>query len=358
MSEIATISPGRFKSWLSLWIALAMALGLALGSLFPDPFKALGSFSIASVNPVTAFLVWLLILPTMVQIDYSKLASVWSAPDWRAGSAITLIVNWLIKPFSLALLALLFLKTIFGDFIPTEDADQYVAGLILLGIAPCTGMVFVWSRMTGGDAAFTLAQVSLNDLVLLIAFAPIAGLLLGLTGIAIPWLTLGLSTLAYVIVPLVGGYLLRRILIQHSDRALAQFDNIADPMTKFGLILLVVLLFGFQADVILSAPLVIGMIAVPLLLQSFLIFAIAYGAAWTMRLPNQVAAPAALIGVSNFFELAVAVAIMMFGGDSPAVTATVVGVLVEVPVMLLLVAFANRVAPAMSIRARKQSSPS
>jgi arsenite transporter len=352
MAADKTIGPGPFKAWLSVWIALAMAAGLVLGVWLPDLFVQLGSLSVASVNPVTAVLVWFLILPTMVQIDYSKLGEVWTAPEWRAGSAITLVVNWLIKPFSLALLAVVFLKHVFAGVIPPADVDQYVAGLILLGVAPCTGMVFVWSRMTRGDPAFTLAQVSVNDLVLLVAFAPIAGLLLGLGGITIPWTTLGLSTLGYVIVPLVGGYLLRQYLLRRGDSALASFDAAVGPLTKLGLILLVVLLFGFQADAVLSKPLIIAVLAVPLLIQSLLIFALAYGAGWVMRLPHRIAAPAALIGTSNFFELAVAVAVTMFGVGSPAVVATVVGVLVEVPVMLAFVAFANAAAPVMDGRAR------
>lgn len=351
MSAPGKIKLGAFKAWLSIWIALAMVSGLALGAIWPSGFSTLGGLSYAQVNPVTAILVWLLILPTMVQIDYSKLKSVWKAPQWRSGSGLTLIVNWLIKPFTMALLAVVFLKGAFGTWISVSDADQYIAGLILLGVAPCTGMVFVWSRMTGGDAEFTLAQVSVNDLVLLVAFAPIAGLLLGFGGIAVPWTTLGISTAVYVVVPLAGGLVLRKALQKWSDDALHTFDNAAGPLTKTGLILLVVLLFGFQADTILSKPLVIAMLAVPLLVQSFVVFGVAFGGAWVMRLPTRIAGPATLIGTSNFFELAVAVAVAMFGVNSPAVIATVVGVLVEVPVMLALVALINRVAPTLDQRA-------
>ena len=343
---------GAFKAWLSLWIALAMATGLAFGAIWPAGFSALGSLSFAQVNPVTAVLVWMLILPTMVQIDYSRLRSVWKAPEWRSGSAITLGVNWLIKPFTMALLAVIFLKGIFATWIDTADADQYVAGLVLLGVAPCTGMVFVWSRMTGGDAEFTLAQVAVNDLVLLVAFAPIAGLLLGLSGIVVPWTTLGISTAVYVIIPLIGGFALRKLLQSRSGSALQSFDKAAGPLTKIGLILLVVLLFGFQAEFIINKPFVIAMLSVPLLVQSYGVFAIAFGAAWLARLPGRIAGPTTLIGTSNFFELAVAVAVAIFGVNSPAVIATVVGVLVDVPVMLTLVAIINRASPLLDRRSK------
>lgn len=350
MSADETPKLGAFKAWLSLWIALAMIAGLVLGALWPTIFSALGGLSFAQINPVTAVLVWLLILPTMVQIDYSKLNSVWQAPEWRSGSAITLTINWLIKPFTMALLAIVFLKVVFADWISAADADHYVAGLILLGVAPCTGMVFVWSRMTGGDAEFTLAQVSVNDLVLLVAFAPIAGLLLGLGGIAVPWTTLGISTAVYVVVPLTTGFVLQKLLRRRSGDALQAFDNTAGPLTKIGLILLVVLLFGFQAEFVLDKPLVIAMLSVPLLVQSYGVFAVAFYAAWVARLPGRIAGPATLIGTSNFFELAVAVAVAMFGVNSPAVIATVVGVLVEVPVMLTLVAVIKRTSPLLDRR--------
>ncbi|MEL6858492.1 MAG: ACR3 family arsenite efflux transporter [Pseudomonadota bacterium] len=350
-TPLTQVRVGAFKSWLSLWIALAMSAGMGLGLLAPDAFQTLGALSFAQVNPVTAILVWLLILPTMVQIDYSDLPAVWRSRSWRAGSALTLATNWLIKPFTMALLAIVFLKYLFAQWIPVAEADQYIAGLILLGVAPCTGMVFVWSRMTDGDAGFTLAQVSLNDIILLIAFAPIAGLLLGASGISVPWLTLGISTAAYVIVPLIAGFGLRQILLRQGLGALDAFGAWTGPLTKAGLILLVVLLFGFQAEAIVEAPLVIALIAIPLIIQALGIFAIAYSAAFALKLPNRIAAPAALIGTSNFFELAVAIAVAMFGVNSLAVIATVVGVLVEVPVMLAMVAFANRMAPALNARA-------
>lgn len=357
MAAKSVVRLGAFKAWLSLWIAMAMVIGLLLGTLWPVVFSKLGGLSVAQINPVTAVLVWFLILPTMVGIDYSRLSSVWRAPEWRAGSAITLGVNWLIKPFSMALLAVVFFKGVFGNWISGPDADQYIAGLVLLGVAPCTGMVFVWSRMTGGDAEFTLAQVSVNDLVLLVAFAPIAGLLLGLGGIAVPWATLGISTAIYVIVPLIGGFIIRKALQSRSDSALQSFDKACGPLTKIGLILLVVLLFGFQAEMVTTKPIVIGILAIPLLMQSYCVFAIAFTGAWMMRLPARIAGPATLIGTSNFFELAVAVAVAMFGVNSPAVIATVVGVLVEVPVMLTLVALINRAAPTLDERSSAQAGP-
>lgn len=330
-----------FKRWLSAWVALSMLAGLGLGLLVPNTFESLASYSVASVNPVTAVLVWLLIFPTMVQIDYSGLARVWRTRDWRLGSALTTSVNWLVKPFTMALLAILFLEYLLAPWL-NEDVDGYIAGLILLGVAPCTGMVFVWSRMTGGDASFTLSQVSLNDVILLFAFAPIAGVLLGITGIEIPWRTLGLSTLAYVVVPLVAGIAFQAVLRAWGEQAVARFDLASEWLTRGGLLLLVVLLFGFQSVTIVEQPLVIALIAVPVIVQALLIFLVAYGAAYYMRLPAAIAAPAALIGTSNFFELAVAIAITLFGVSSAAAVATVVGVLVEVPVMLFLVAAINR----------------
>ena len=342
---------GAFKAWLSIWIIMAMAAGLVFGLEAPQTFETLGGYTIAQVNPFTATLVWLMILPTMVQIDYSNLPAIWRSRHSRLGSLVTLSANWIIAPLTMTLLAVLFLKNIFAPWINEADADQYVAGLVLLGVAPCTGMVFVWSRMTGGDAGFTLSQVSVNDLVLLVAFAPIAGFLLGAGGIEVPWLTLLLSTAVYVVIPLIFGFILRMVLLRHSASALSTFDRHTGPLTKIGLILLVILLFGFQAESVVAKPLIILLISVPLIIQAYGLFMLAYGAAWLLRLPNSVAAPAALIGTSNFFELAVAIAVAMFGVSSPAVIATIVGVLVEVPIMLTLVALANRAAMIMNTRA-------
>lgn len=335
-----------FKAWLSAWIGLSMLVGIGLGLWLPDIFQIIGSFTVASVNPLTAVLVWVLIFPTMVQINYSRLPNVWQTRNWRRGSLLTTSVNWLIKPFTMALLAIAFLKYLFAPWLG-PDADGYIAGLILLGVAPCTGMVFVWSRMTKGDAAFTLSQVSLNDVILLFAFAPIAGFLLGVTGIEIPWRTLGLSTFVYVVVPLVTGLMFQKLLHSRGRAAIESFDRATGPLTNAGLLLLVVLLFGFQAIRIIEQPLVIVLIAVPVILQGLLVFVLAYGAAYLLRLPASIGGPAALIGTSNFFELAVAV----FGVNSAAAIATVVGVLVEVPVMLILVAIINKTGRVLDTRA-------
>lgn len=356
-SPAAPLKIGVFKAWLSVWIGMGMVAGLGFGLAAPEAFELLGGYTVAQVNPVTATLVWLMILPTMVQIDYSNLPTIWRSRHSRLGSLVTLSANWIVAPLTMTLLAVLFLKNIFTPWINEADADQYVAGLVLLGVAPCTGMVFVWSRMTGGDAEFTLSQVSVNDIVLLIAFAPIAGFLLGAGGIEVPWLTLLLSTTVYVVIPLIFGFILRQILLRHSESALSTFDRLTAPLTKMGLILLVILLFGFQAEAVVADPLIILLISVPLIIQAYGLFILAYGAAWWLRLPNTVAAPAALIGTSNFFELAVAIAVAMFGVNSPAVIATVVGVLVEVPIMLTLVAMANRGATAMNARAGISATP-
>lgn len=343
-TESVTDRIGAFKAFLSLWILLAMLSGLVFGSYLPNAFQMLASFNISSVNPVIAVLVWLLILPTMVEIDYSKFSNIRKKTTWRTGLKITTITNWVIKPLLLTGLGVLFFKLVFSAWIPETMADQYIAGLILLGVAPCTGMVFVWSRMTGGDAEFTVSQVSINDIILLFAYAPIAGLLLGISGISIPWSTLGLSVFAYVIIPLVSGYLIRRFLLHRykCTGVIETFSKLASPVTKVGLVLVVFLLFGLQAETILTQPLIVAMIATPLIIQGYLIFAIAYGWAYVKRLPNSVAAPTALIGTSNFFELAVAIAITLFGVSSPAAIATTVGVLTEVPIMLSLVFFINR----------------
>lgn len=344
----------RFKAWLSVWIGLAMLAGLGLGQQLPALFQRLAELTFASVNPVTAILVWMLIFPTMVQIDYSRLPQVWRTRHWRTGSLLTTSINWLVKPFTMALLAIVFLKYVFAPWLG-PDVDGYIAGLILLGVAPCTGMVFVWSRMTNGDAGFTLSQVSLNDVILLFAFAPIAGFLLGITGIEIPWRTLGLSTLVYVVVPLVSGFLFQKFLRARGNAAVERFDRTTGAFTKAGLLLLVVLLFGFQAVTIIERPLVIALIAVPVIIQALLVFVLAYGAALALRLPASIAGPAALIGTSNFFELAVAIAVGVFGVNSAAAIATVVGVLVEVPVMLMLVALISRTHHVLDARALPQA---
>ena len=331
---------GTFERWLSVWVALAIAAGLLLGNLFPELFAALASWEVASVNLPVALLIWAMVFPMMVGVDFGSLRQVGKKPK---GLIVTLVVNWLIKPFTMAALGVLFFNYVFADLIPADNAQAYLAGVILLGAAPCTAMVFVWSNLTRGDANYTLVQVSVNDVIMVFAFAPIVALLLGVTDIAVPWDTLLLSVALYVLLPLLAGYITRRRLIgTGGEPAVDAFKGRVQPFSIIGLLMTVVLLFGFQGEVILDRPLVIVLIAVSLLIQSYGIFFVAYGAARAWRIPFNVAAPCALIGTSNFFELAVAVAISLFGLGSGAALATVVGVLVEVPVMLSLVAFANR----------------
>ena len=334
---------GLFKAWLAVWIGAAIVAGLALGAAAPGALRWLRVFELGSVNLPIAALVWLLIFPTMVKVDFSRFRSGTRDGDWSKGLALTLATNWLVKPFTMAALAALFLEGLFAGLLPAADARGYVAGLILLGAAPCTGMVFVWSRMSRGDPTFTVIQVAINDLVLLAAFAPLGALLLGVVDVPIPWSTLLLSTAAFVVLPLAAGNLARRrLLARGGEAAVNAFGARFEPLESVGLLLLVVLLFGLQAERVLGQPWLVLLIAVPLLLQAYGIFAVAWGWAWAWRLPTAIAAPAAFIGTSNFFELAIAVAISLFGFDSPAALATVVGVLVEVPVMLSLVAVANR----------------
>lgn len=336
---------GFFEHYLSVWVALCIVTGIALGSFLPIQFEALADLEYGSVNFVVAVLIWFMVYPMMVSVDFSSLKRVHERPK---GLIITLVVNWLIKPFTMAALGVLFFHYFFIDLIDPANANQYIAGLILLGAAPCTAMVFVWSQLTRGDANYTLVQVALNDVVMIFAFAPIVALLLGVTDIEVPWSTLLLSVGLYVLIPLMAGVLTRLKLSAsapskaEAELAVARFNAKVKPLSVIGLLATVVLLFGFQGQVILNQPLLILLIAVPLLIQSYGIFAIAYGAAKLWRLPFNVAAPCALIGTSNFFELAVAVAIGLFGLNSGAALVTVVGVLVEVPVMLSLVAFANR----------------
>ncbi len=328
---------GIFERWLTIWVALAIIAGLIFGSVAPGVVEAIAAAEIASINLVVAVLIWAMVYPMMVGVDFAAVAKIAQQPK---GLLITLVVNWLIKPFSMALLAVLFFDYIFAPLISPEDAAQYTAGLILLGAAPCTAMVFVWSQLTRGDATYTLVQVSVNDLIMVFAFAPIVALLLGVTDIAVPWETLVLATVLYVVLPLIAGLITRQIL--KSPERIAAFTAQVKPWSIVGLIATVVILFGLQATVIIERPLVIALIAVPIILQSYSIFVLGYGAAYLMQVPHRIAAPCAMIGTSNFFELAVAVAISLFGLNSGAALATVVGVLVEVPVMLSLVAFANR----------------
>ncbi|MEZ5796739.1 MAG: ACR3 family arsenite efflux transporter [Paracoccaceae bacterium] len=329
-----------FERWLSLWVALCILAGLVLGNLWPGLFARLAALQYASVNLVVAVLIWAMVYPMMIAIDFGSLRDVGRRPK---GLVITLVVNWLIKPFTMAALGVVFFNHVFAGLIDPARAPEYIAGLILLGAAPCTAMVFVWSQLTRGDPNYTLVQVSVNDLIMVVAFAPIVAFLLGVTDIRVPWETLILSVILYIVIPLTAGALTRRALIARGGPdAVPAFTARIKPVSVLGLLLTVVLLFGFQGQVILAQPLLIGLIAVPILIQSYGIFALGYAWAWAWRLPHRVAAPCALIGTSNFFELAVAVAIGLFGLNSGAALATVVGVLVEVPVMLSLVAFANR----------------
>ena len=332
---------GVFERYLSVWVAAAIAIGVTLGVMFPPLFELIAKAEVAHVNIVVALFIWVMIYPTMVQVDFSTIKEVGKNPK---GLMLTLIINWLIKPFSMAALGWLFFEGLFADFVSPETAQEYIAGMILLGVAPCTAMVFVWSQLTKGDANYTLVQVSVNDIIMIFAFAPIAGLLLGVSDIHVPWLTLMISVVLYVLLPLIAGVLTRKALNNsaQNEAAVQSFLEKIKPYSVVGLLATVVLLFGFQANTILAQPLNIVLIAIPLVLQTYGIFAITYFIALKLKLKHNIAGPACLIGTSNFFELAVAVAISLFGLHSGAALATVVGVLVEVPVMLSLVAIVNK----------------
>lgn len=330
---------GIFERFLSLWVGLAIVIGILLGLNIPSAFELVASAEFAHVNLVIAVLIWLMIYPMMVQIDFSAIKHVGKKPK---GLVLTLIVNWLIKPFSMAALGWLFFEGIFAEWVSPEAAHEYIAGMILLGVAPCTAMVFVWSQLTKGDPNYTLVQVSVNDVIMVFAFAPLTAFLLGISDVSVPWQTLLLSVALYVVLPLIAGVITRQALNKRTDEAITQFTHRLKPWSIMGLLATVAILFALQAHTIVEAPSTIAMIAVPLLVQTYGIFFIAYFAAKAMKLPHNIAAPACMIGTSNFFELAVAVAISLFGLHSGAALATVVGVLVEVPVMLSLVAIANR----------------
>ena len=332
---------GVFERYLSVWVAAAIAIGVTLGVMFPPLFELIAKAEVAHVNIVVALFIWVMIYPMMVQVDFSTIKEVGKNPK---GLMLTLIINWLIKPFSMAALGWLFFEGLFADFVSPETAQEYIAGMILLGVAPCTAMVFVWSQLTKGDANYTLVQVSVNDIIMIFAFAPIAGLLLGVSDIHVPWLTLMISVVLYVLLPLIAGVLTRKALNNsaQNEAAVQSFLEKIKPYSVVGLLATVVLLFGFQANTILAQPLNIVLIAIPLVLQTYGIFAITYFIALKLKLKHNIAGPACLIGTSNFFELAVAVAISLFGLHSGAALATVVGVLVEVPVMLSLVAIVNK----------------
>ena len=326
---------GIFERYLTLWVALCIIAGIGLGRFVPAPFHALGRMNLAQVNIPVAVLVWLMIVPMLVKVDFGALHRV--AEAWR-GIAVTVGVNWLVKPFSMALLGWLFIGFLFRPLLPEAQIDSYIAGLILLAAAPCTAMVFVWSNLTGGDPNFTLSQVALNDTIMVVAFAPIVGLLLGLSAIVVPWTTLFLSVVLYIVVPVIAAQLWRRsLLTRGGEPALARALRRLQPVSLVALLLTLVLLFGFQGEEIVHQPLIILLLAVPIVIQVYLNAGIAYGLNRALAVPHNIACPSALIGASNFFELAVAAAIALFGFQSGAALATVVGVLVEVPVMLSVV---------------------
>lgn len=335
---------GIFERYLSVWVGLSIVLGVVLGLWQPDAFQVIADFEIAHVNIVVAVFIWVMIYPMMVQIDFSAIKDVGKNPK---GLVLTIVINWLIKPFTMAGLGWLFFNFLFADLVDPASAQEYIAGMILLGVAPCTAMVFVWSQLTKGDPNYTLVQVSVNDVIMIFAFAPISAFLLGVSDIQVPWETLMISVVLYVLLPLIAGVVTRKILNNgngngNGEQSLNDLLSKMKPWSVIGLLATVVLLFGFQANTIISEPETIGLIAIPLMIQTYGIFIIAYLAAKWMKLPHNIAAPACLIGTSNFFELAVAVAISLFGLHSGAALATVVGVLVEVPVMLSLVYIINR----------------
>jgi ACR3 family arsenite transporter len=328
-----------FERYLTLWVALCIVAGIGLGQLFPAPVQAIGAMELARVNLPVGVLIWVMIVPMLLKVDFGAIGQV---RRHVRGIGVTLFVNWAVKPFSMALLAWIFIRHLFAPYLPAEQIDSYVAGLILLAAAPCTAMVFVWSRLTGGDPYFTLTQVALNDTIMIFAFAPIVALLLGLSSITVPWDTLLISVGMYIVVPVVIAQLARaRVLARGGQPALDRLLAVVGPWSIAALLATLVLLFAFQGGQILRQPLVIAILAVPILIQVFVNSALAYVANRAVGEKHSVACPSALIGASNFFELAVAAAISLFGFDSGAALATVVGVLIEVPVMLLVVRAVN-----------------
>ncbi|MCF6466008.1 ACR3 family arsenite efflux transporter [Clostridium sp. Cult2] len=332
---------GVFQKYLTIWVALCIIVGILIGKYIPSIPKTLSKFEYYNVSIPVAILIWLMIYPMMLKVDFSSIVDTTKKPK---GLIVTCVTNWLIKPFTMYLIASFFLKIVFKAFIPGNLATEYLAGAVLLGAAPCTAMVFVWSHLTNGDPAYTLIQVAINDLIILFAFTPIVAFLLGISDVTVPYGTLILSTILFVVIPLTAGYLTRKSVIKNrgieyfENEFLKKFDNI----TIIGLLLTLIIIFSFQGEIILNNPLHIILIAIPLTIQTFFIFTIAYGWARLWKLPHSIAAPAGMIGASNFFELAVAVAISLFGLKSGAALATVVGVLTEVPIMLALVGIANR----------------
>ena len=338
----ATGSPmENFERYLSVWVFLCIAIGIGLGQMFPGFFQFVGRLEVAQINLPVAVMIWLMIIPMLLKIDLRALKGV--TKYWR-GVGVTLFVNWAVKPFSMALLAWLFIRGLFADWLPAEQIDSYVAGLILLAAAPCTAMVFVWSHLSRGEPHFTLSQVALNDVIMVVAFAPIVGLLLGLSAISVPWDTLFLSVLIYIVVPLTIAHIWRSAMLRHEHgyARLTALINTLHPASLAALLATLVLLFGFQGEQIIAQPVIILLLAVPILIQVFFNSGLAYLLNRWVRSPHCVAGPSALIGASNFFELAVATAIVLFGFESGAALATVVGVLIEVPVMLFAVRVVNR----------------
>jgi ACR3 family arsenite transporter len=330
---------GFFERWLTLWVFLCIVAGIALGQWMPAPFEALGRMEVASVNLPVGLLIWVMIIPMLLRIDFAAMGQV--RQHWR-GIGVTLVINWLVKPFSMALLAWVFLRHVFAPYLPADQVDSYVAGLILLAAAPCTAMVFVWSRLTQGDPYFTLSQVALNDAIMIVAFAPIVALLLGLSAIVVPWDTLFTSVLLYIVIPVVIAQAWRAMLLKGGEARLQATLARLQPFSTVALLATIVLLFAFQGRQILGQPLIIAMLAVPILVQVYFNSGLAYLLNRRFGVAHCVAGPSALIGASNFFELAVAAAITLFGFNSGAALATVVGVLVEVPVMLSVVIIVNR----------------
>ncbi len=328
-----------FERYLTLWVTLCIVVGIALGQLSPQFFQSLGSLEIAQVNLPVGLLIWVMIIPMLVKVDFSALHQV---RQHVRGIGVTLFVNWLVKPFSMALLGWIFIRHLFAPYLPADQIDSYIAGLILLAAAPCTAMVFVWSRLSNGDPLFTLSQVALNDTIMIFAFAPLVAFLLGISSITVPWQTLLISVMLYIVIPVVIAQVWRKHLLKKGDDAFHRSMQRIGPWSIASLLLTLVLLFGFQGKAIIEQPLIIGLLAVPILIQVFLNSGLAYWLNRQLGETHSVACPSALIGASNFFELAVAAAIGLFGFDSGAALATVVGVLIEVPVMLLVVSVVNR----------------
>lgn len=337
--HLANASMSVFERYLTLWVGLCIIVGIVLGQIFPVAIQTIGSLEIAKVNLPVGLLIWVMIIPMLIKIDFSA----WNQIKGHVrGIGVTLFINWAVKPFSMAFLAWLFIRHSFAPYLPADQLDSYVAGLILLAAAPCTAMVFVWSRLTGGDPYFTLSQVAMNDLIMVFAFAPLVALLLGVSSITVPWATLATSVLLYIVVPVVIAQVWRKLLLKRGQASFDQTMERIQPWSISALLLTLVLLFSFQGNTIIEQPFVIALLAVPILIQVFFNSALAY---WLNRVVGEkhsIACPSALIGASNFFELAVAAAISLFGFKSGAALATVVGVLIEVPVMLLIVSIVNR----------------